>query len=255
MKEPSAGAEQKDCRSSMQRPLDTESQPPSVLANRSGRRRSVPVIALLALSLLFASCVSDPEHDGAGTPSAATTVPDGDPPPTETAATDWTGEWWYRTYGDAEVVASESKVGFTLNRFEERDGYTAGWTTEAVFASQEGVAALKTVAGWPEGRDEETIELTSAEYADLWQRVIDTGWVAEAMSGADSGSFGDSNEAYLVGAAGPQGLGWTVSSTRQKFESSPSAGRLLALLQAEATARSSVFRRGLELVDGAEATP
>jgi hypothetical protein len=70
--------------------------------------------------------------------------------------------------------------------------------------------------------------------------VVATGFVAAAMAGEQG--FGSGTALYLHGSAGPQELGWSVSSTRAGFDGVRPSSQLIDLLETTAAEHSALYR-------------
>lgn len=157
--------------------------------------------------------------------------------PVTPAMPDYSGEWWWKTYGDNAVLSAESDLYLGLNpQALNRDE-----RLEATFKSIAGQATLKVSLSSANGDQEETVQLEQQAYLDLWQEVIGTGFLGIAMKGIDPGWSGGTG-VYIGGHAGPDGLGWTISSTYESFQSVSESRRLIEVLDQAAREASAIYR-------------
>ncbi len=189
----------------------------------------------LALLLVLTACggTSSDEPSRQAMEGVAAEAPSTSSP---AAAQDYSGAWWYRTFGDEVVLAESSELAIIRN--PEDLGRDEVLT--ARFRSQGGDATLWVEVESAEGDREEEVALQAEEYRELWRKVVETGFVATAMAGEASWASGTA--LYLHGSAGPQELGWSVSSTRASFGGGESSNRLITLLETTAAEHSALYR-------------
>ncbi|MDY7094594.1 MAG: hypothetical protein SX243_16605 [Acidobacteriota bacterium] len=151
-------------------------------------------------------------------------------------AQDYSGAWWYRTFGDETVLAESSELAI----FRKQEDLGRDEALSARFRSQGGKATLWVELESADGDREEEMALTSEQYLELWRQVVETGFVAAAMAGEQG--FGSGTAIYLHGSAGPQELGWSVSSTRAGLNGVEASRKLVELLETTAAEHSALYR-------------
>jgi len=193
----------------------------------------------IATSLLLSACnpadtssSNESKESPSPEPVSESAVEDSE---TTASAADYSSEWWFRTFGDETVIAESSTLALALNP----EVLNHDHQLLAEFESKNGEATLKvTVDG--DGDDQtEVIPLESEDYQALWQKVMDSGFLAKAMTGKISVS---GVGVLLHGEAGPDELGWTLTSTMEEIEASEAPRRMMELLDETASASSELYR-------------
>ncbi|MDY0058894.1 MAG: hypothetical protein RBU45_03710 [Myxococcota bacterium] len=127
------------------------------------------------------------------------------------------GDALTRVFEDEELLGAESDLQVILTREEDDDTFQL--TVSLTCKGQEVVQQV--VYADPQSEEEDGAEVPLAEYLALWQSVRETGWPARAMSGEGLPEPG--TDVYLIGHAGPAGLGWTVSTSLAGLTGCPEA--------------------------------
>jgi hypothetical protein len=139
-----------------------------------------------------------------------------------------------KVFSDRQALSDQSDLSLTVNKEVDEDGHQL----IVELTCRDGVATSRMVHGYGSGEDEDGGELELEDYLKLWQDVVKSGFPDFAMTGK---SLAPGTDYYLAGHAGPEGLGWVVSSTAAGIAQHAAAKALCEALIAFAEERSQLF--------------
>ena len=134
------------------------------------------------------------------------------------------------TFHDEAALTAASDLAVVCNKEDDDLLHQL----EANLACEDGDVTLRTLVGWGTGEAEREQGVDLDDYLALWRTVVATGFPARAMEGElpEAGS-----DVYLVGSAGPLGLGWMASTTWDGLAADPGAATMAAAILEFAAAR------------------
>jgi len=142
--------------------------------------------------------------------------------------------WWASMFAP-DIVRKHSALGLILSR---REGVEATqWHIRLQCRENSATAQSALLDPTREERAEARVPLEA--YLGLWEEIIESGFIALAMSGAFKA--GDGTDLYFEAGVGPDGLGWVFSTRRERVQEEPALGALYDVLVGFAKAHAPLI--------------